>query len=44
MLEEFKIESRIESDHMLLVSVWMSKESRKEGRNKEKKSLVERTI
>lgn len=30
MLKEFKVKSRIESDHMPLVSVWMSKEGLKE--------------
>lgn len=39
LLEEFKVESRIESDHMPLVSVWTSKESLKEeGRKEEKKT------
>lgn len=43
-LEEFKIENRIESDHMSLVSVWTSKEGLKEERRKEERRMVERTI
>lgn len=44
LLEEFEVKSRIESDHMPLVSVWTSKEGLKEEGRKEERRQVERII
>ncbi|TGZ53811.1 hypothetical protein DBV15_10472 [Temnothorax longispinosus] len=42
--EDFEVKSRIESDHMPLVSVWTSKEGLKKEGKKEKSRQVERII